>query len=78
MKKENSNSTLWISHLSTNNQRVIKKDYTPPKLEVLFVEMEQGITVESAAVLPVIIGGNTDSVATDWEGSTDTSIDSPF
>lgn len=34
------------------NQENLKKEYTPPKIEVLFVEMEQGIAAGSADVKP--------------------------
>ncbi|CAM3286870.1 hypothetical protein [Elizabethkingia anophelis] len=55
-----------------------KKDYIPPKLEVEIVEMECGISANSAAVSPQTVGGNTDQVQTDWNGNDDTTTDTPF
>ncbi|MDX8569356.1 hypothetical protein OZ668_15250 [Elizabethkingia sp. HX XZB] len=49
-----------------------------PLLKIEIVELEQGICAGSASVTPGTTGGNVDPVATDWEGSDDTSIDSPF
>ncbi|MCL1671539.1 hypothetical protein [Elizabethkingia ursingii] len=55
-----------------------KKNYLPPTLEVINVEMECGIAANSAAVLPVTIGGNADQVQTDWNGNDDTTIGTAF
>ncbi|MCT4288144.1 hypothetical protein HZP25_15675 [Elizabethkingia anophelis] len=57
-----------------------KKEYLTPKVEVTFVEMEQGIAAASATVSPVLTNGNTDPVATDWNTTEDNNVDveSPF
>ncbi|MCT3918038.1 hypothetical protein HZQ04_18430 [Elizabethkingia anophelis] len=57
----------------------VKKEYTSPILEVLYIEMEQGIAAGSASVnVSVDVSGNTTAVDTDWGGSEDTVIDTPF
>lgn len=55
-----------------------KRKYMPPVLEVLYLEMEQGIAANSAAVAPGTTNGNVDPVKTDWEGTSDTTVDAPF
>ncbi|AJW65252.1 hypothetical protein VO54_03827 [Elizabethkingia miricola] len=61
-------------HLETRE----KKNYLPPTLDVMIVEMECGIAANSAAVSPPTVGGNTDQVQTDWNGNDDTTISKPF
>ncbi|AQX14034.1 MULTISPECIES: hypothetical protein [Elizabethkingia] len=57
----------------------VKKEYTSPILEVLYIEMEQGIAAGSASVnVGVDVSGNATAVDTDWGGSEDTVIDTPF
>ncbi|WMC07361.1 hypothetical protein [Elizabethkingia anophelis] len=57
----------------------VKKEYTSPILEVLYIEMEQGIAAGSASVnVSVDVNGNANHVDTDWGGSDDTTIDTPF
>ncbi|HFK5529507.1 TPA: hypothetical protein ACGZ99_003590 [Elizabethkingia anophelis] len=55
-----------------------KKEYTPPVMEVLFLEMEQGIAANSAATTPGTTNGNVDPVKTEWDGTSDTTVDAPF
>ena len=57
-----------------------KREYTPPVMEVVFLEMEQGIAAGSvsASVTPGTTNGNVDPVKTDWEGSDNTTVDTPF
>ncbi|AQX06506.1 hypothetical protein BAX97_08040 [Elizabethkingia meningoseptica] len=58
---------------------VIKKEYTAPVLEIVLIEMEQGIAAGSASVnVGVDVSGNATAVDTDWGGSEDTVIDTPF
>lgn len=57
----------------------IKREYISPVLEVVFIEMEQGIAAGSASVnVGVDVSGNANAVDTDWGGSDDTVIDTPF
>ncbi|MCT3897381.1 hypothetical protein HZQ13_04645 [Elizabethkingia anophelis] len=57
----------------------IKREYISPVLEVVFIEMEQAIAAGSASVnVGVDINGNASAVDTDWGGSDDTIIDTPF
>ncbi|HFK5512733.1 hypothetical protein BAZ12_15515 [Elizabethkingia miricola] len=57
----------------------IKREYISPVLEVVFIEMEQGIAAGSASVnVGVDVNGNANAVDTDWGGSDDTVIDTPF
>ncbi|MCT4234917.1 hypothetical protein HZP42_00775 [Elizabethkingia anophelis] len=57
----------------------IKREYISPVLEVVFTEMEQGIAAGSASVNVVVdVSGNANAVDTDWGGSDDTTIDTPF
>ncbi|MCL1671529.1 hypothetical protein [Elizabethkingia ursingii] len=55
-----------------------KRNYAPPSLDVIIVEMECGIAANSSAVSPVTVNGNTDQVQTDWNGNDDTTINAPF
>lgn len=56
-----------------------KREYISPVLEVVFIEMEQGIAAGSASVnVGVDVSGNANAVDTDWGGSDDTVIDTPF
>ncbi|AQX85228.1 hypothetical protein I6H88_20225 [Elizabethkingia bruuniana] len=57
-----------------------KREYTPPVMEVVFLQMEQGIAAgsASASVTPGTTNGNVDPVKTDWEGTSDTTVDAPF
>jgi len=56
-----------------------KKEYIPPVLEIVLIEMEQAIAAGSASVnVGVDVSGNTSAVNTDYGGSDDTVIDSPF
>ena len=55
-----------------------KREYLPPEITVIEVEMEDGIVSGSATVTPVEVNGNVDSVSTDWGGSDTTTIDTPF
>ena len=50
-----------------------RRDYIPPLLETIAIEMECGIAANSAAVVP-----DQSSTDTDWNGSDDTTIDTPF
>lgn len=57
----------------------IKRKYISPVLEVVFIEMEQDIAAGSASVnVGVDVSGNASPVDTDWGGSDDTIIDTPF
>ncbi|MDV3659236.1 hypothetical protein CMU70_02050 [Elizabethkingia anophelis] len=57
----------------------IKKEYTAPVLEIVLIEMEQGIAAGSASVnVGVDVSGNASPVDTDWGGNDDTVIDTPF
>ncbi len=57
----------------------IKREYMSPVLEVVLIEMEQAIAAGSASVnVGVDINGNASAVDTDWGGSDDTTIDTPF
>lgn len=57
----------------------IKKKYTAPILEIVLIEMEQGIAAGSASInVGVDVNGNANAVDTDWGGSDDTIIDTPF
>ncbi|MCL1034005.1 MULTISPECIES: hypothetical protein [Elizabethkingia] len=48
-------------------------------MEVVFIEMEQGIAAGSASVnVGVDVSGNANAVDTDWGGSDDATIDTPF
>lgn len=56
-----------------------KKEYLSPKLEIIYIELEQGIAAGSASVnVGVDVDGKANSVDTDWGGSDDTTIDTPF
>ncbi|MCL1665808.1 hypothetical protein M2T78_16195 [Elizabethkingia ursingii] len=56
-----------------------KKEYTAPVLEVVLIEMEQGIAAGSASTnVGVDANGNATSIDTDWGGTDDTVIDTPF
>ncbi|MDE5483491.1 hypothetical protein KRE28_16920 [Elizabethkingia meningoseptica] len=56
-----------------------KKEYIPPVLEVVRIEIEQAIAAGSAFVnVGVDVNGNANAVDTDWGGSDDTVIDTPF
>lgn len=55
-----------------------KREYIPPVMEVITIEIECGIAANSVAVTPVTTGGNTDPVATDWNGNDTPSINAPF
>ncbi|MCT3801065.1 hypothetical protein [Elizabethkingia anophelis] len=57
----------------------IKREYISPVSEAVFIEMEQAIAAGSASVnVGVDVSGNANAVDTDWGGSDDTVIDSPF
>lgn len=57
----------------------VKKEYTSPILEVLYIEMEQGIAAGSASVnVSIDVNGAANAIDTDWGGSEDTVIDAPF
>ncbi|ATC35812.1 hypothetical protein HZQ75_02070 [Elizabethkingia anophelis] len=57
----------------------IKREYISPVSEVVFIEMEHGIAAGSASVnVGVDVNGNANAVDTDWGGSDDTVIDTPF
>lgn len=56
----------------------MKKDYVPPKIEVIRIESECGIAANSAPVSPAATSGNTNSVSTDWNGNDDTTINTGF
>lgn len=45
-----------------------KKEYVPPKVSVILIEMEQGIAAGSARVTPV---SATSQVEQEWETGTD-------
>ncbi|WP_407481977.1 hypothetical protein [Elizabethkingia meningoseptica] len=55
-----------------------RKTYVSPVIDVILIEMEYGIAAASASVTPVTVNGATDQVATDWEGSDDTTITTGF
>ncbi|WP_337085053.1 hypothetical protein [Elizabethkingia anophelis] len=50
-----------------------RRNYIPPLLEIIAIEMECGIAAASAAVVP-----DQNPTDTDWNGSDDTTIDTPF
>ncbi|CAI9685304.1 hypothetical protein [Elizabethkingia anophelis] len=57
----------------------IKREYISPVLEVVLIEMEQGIAAGSASTnVGVDANGNATSIDTDWGGTDDTVIDTPF
>ena len=57
----------------------IKREYISPVSEAVFIEMEQAIAAGSASVnVGVDVSGNANAVDTDWGGSDDTVIDTPF
>ena len=57
----------------------IKREYISPVLEVVFIEMKQAIAAASASVnVGVDVNGNANAIDTDWGGSNDTTIDTPF
>ncbi|KAF5291731.1 hypothetical protein FQR65_LT20413 [Abscondita terminalis] len=49
-----------------------KKNYISPSLEVIMVEMESGLAIESAAVIPVQVDGSTSEVTTTWTNEDET------
>ncbi|MVW83003.1 hypothetical protein FCL51_10780 [Elizabethkingia anophelis] len=56
-----------------------KREYIPPKIEVVTIAMEYGIAASSVAVTPVTTNGSTDPIPTDWSGSGDTTTtNAPF
>ncbi len=60
--------------LSTEN---CKKDYIPPSVTTDFIEMENGIAVQSVRTLPVGTGSGGE-VTTQWDGQDDTTIVTPY
>ncbi|MDV3949341.1 hypothetical protein CMT75_12540 [Elizabethkingia anophelis] len=57
----------------------IKRKYISPVLEIVLIEMEQGIAAGSASInVGVDVSGNANPIDTDWGGSDDTIIDTPF
>ncbi|MDV3854134.1 hypothetical protein CMT56_15065 [Elizabethkingia anophelis] len=72
MEKKQKTRTEFLKENPENRK------YISPTLDVMIVEMECGIAANSAAVSPVTVGGNTDEVATDWNGNDDTTINTPF
>lgn len=52
-----------------NGNNDFKADYIPPRIEVLLIEMEQGIAAQSANVLPPNNGG---VVQEEWQDDQDT------
>lgn len=75
MKKSLSTIFLGKSKEDSENH---KKQYTPPSVSVMRIEMECGIAVNSAAVSPVTIGGKADQVQTDWTVNDESTINAPF
>ncbi len=55
-----------------------RRKYVPPKIETSFLEMEYCIAAGSARVSPSTTGGFTDAPPTEWEGSDDNDIITPF
>ncbi|HAY3542657.1 TPA: hypothetical protein JRX92_000991 [Elizabethkingia anophelis] len=56
-----------------------KKEYLSPKLEIIYIELEQGIAAGSASVnVGVDVDGKVNAVDTDWGGTDDTVINTPF
>lgn len=57
----------------------IKREYKAPVLEIVLIEMEQGIAAGSASVnVSIDVNGAANAIDTDWGGSEDTVIDAPF
>ncbi|MDV3926434.1 hypothetical protein CMT52_13205 [Elizabethkingia anophelis] len=56
--------------MSTNDEK--KRKYLPPKIEVDFIEMEQGIAAGSATVIPTNSSGQ---VQEEWTTGNDTTGD---
>ncbi|HFK5529536.1 TPA: hypothetical protein ACGZ92_002557 [Elizabethkingia anophelis] len=59
MKKNEQNTQITISQ---------KKEYVPPKLNLVYIEMEQGIAAGSANVQPTDINNQ---VKEDWDTAQD-------
>ncbi|MDV3508398.1 hypothetical protein CMU89_00930 [Elizabethkingia anophelis] len=59
-------------------ERLTKRVYVPPILEVEEIEMEQGFAASSAVVEPTAVSGNTSDVSTDFVGEDNTVFDSSF
>ena len=55
-----------------------KRKYVSPEIYVIQIEMESGVAAASASVTPVTVNGATDQIATEWEGTDDTTITTGF
>lgn len=54
-----------------------KKPYIPPTFEVMIIEMEFGLAINSAAVMPPVqVNGNTAEVQTSWKDEEETTYTS--
>lgn len=52
------------------NNKASKQEYIPPVLEVIFIEMEQGIAAGSASLDPGNIGTPNTPQVEDWQDNT--------
>ncbi|MDV3769248.1 hypothetical protein [Elizabethkingia sp. M8] len=66
MKKDELSSSMLVE--------IKKKSYTCPKMEIDYVEMEEGIASGSAQASPGMTGGNVDQVSTEWDSRDDSTI----
>lgn len=53
-----------------------KKPYISPALEVTIIEMEFGLAINSAAVMPLQVNSNTAEVQTSWKDEEETTYTS--
>ncbi|HFK5504940.1 hypothetical protein [Elizabethkingia anophelis] len=53
-----------------HNIKIPKRKYTAPVLEVIFVEMENGIAAGSASLNPGDLGSPSTPQAEDWQDNT--------
>ncbi|MNE08891.1 hypothetical protein D3C87_1213910 [compost metagenome] len=56
----------------TNVGKYLRRVYQPPKVEVIFLEMEQGIAAGSAAINP---SNQTGDILDEWDTGTDRNTD---
>lgn len=59
-----------------NDKKIDKKPYIPPTFEVMEIEMECGLAINSAAVIPLQIGNGTAEVQTTWTDEDETTYTS--
>ncbi|WP_407494333.1 hypothetical protein [Elizabethkingia anophelis] len=53
---------------------IVKREYVSPTILVETIELENGITANSAVVSPSVTSGSADPVPTDWNTSNDTTL----